>query len=90
MVEKGRVRVETCLDQLWVTCGARVDLVNAIVVSVDEESSLRIVSCQEIKQVASPLCWSIVEGQRNNTLLITTADLSSVRNAADLGSWDVS
>lgn len=81
--------METHLDQCWVAGGACVDLVNAVVVAVDEESSLRIVSCQEIKQVAGPLGWSIVEGQRNNTSLIATGDLSSVWDAADLWSWDV-
>lgn len=82
--------METYLDQRWVAGRACVDLVNAVVVAVDEEGSLCVVSCQEIKQVAGILRWSIVEGQRNNTLLITTADLSSVWDAADLGSWDIS
>lgn len=66
-----------------------VDLVNTIVVAVDEESSLRIVSRKEIKQIAGPLGWSIVESQRNNTLLITTADFGSVWNVADLCSWNI-
>lgn len=81
--------MQTCLDHRWVAGGACVDLVNAVVVAVNEESSLCVVSCQEVKKIAGPLCWSIVEGQRNNTLLIATADLSSVWDTAYLGPWDV-
>ena len=89
MVAGGQRRVAH-LDQSWVAGRALVDLVNAVVVAVDEEGSLCIVSRKEIKQIVSPLRWSIVEGQRNNTLLITAANLSSVWNAADLGSRNVS
>lgn len=77
------------LDQRRITGRALVDLLVTIVVAIDEESGLCVISSQEIKQLVGPCCWSIVKGESDHTLLGAAADLSSVWHVADLGSWNI-
>ncbi len=60
--------------------------VDAVVVAVDEESSLRSVSLQEIEEVIGVRRWAIVKSQGDNSLLITVINWGAVRDVAFLSS----
>lgn len=83
------MEVRAYLDQRRITGRALVNLLVTIVVAIDEESGLCVISSQEIKQLVGPCCWSIVKGESDHTLLGAAADLSPVWHVADLGSWNI-